>query len=97
MEDGVGPVGLCYVCPKHIITANFLSSDLRLKEHMKDLSIKLVLFMDSVPVGDNRFDSFLRFHMDLFVHSDGELSDLRDKATNLFSPSFGSVSRFREG
>ena len=48
--------------------------------------------MDSVSVGVNRLDSFLGFHMDLFAHSDGEVSDLmRDKAANLFSPSFRSA------
>ena len=89
------PLGLCFNCPRYIITANLLSSDLKLKEHMKDLSIKLGLFIDSVPIGENRLDSFLRFHMDIFVHGDGELSDLRDKAANLFSRGLRSRSRTR--
>ena len=59
---------------------------------MRDLSNKLGLFMDSVSVGVNRLDSFLGFHMDLFAHCDGEVSDLmRDKAANLFNPSFRST------
>ena len=65
---------------------------------MRDLSNKLGLFMDSVSVGVNRLDSFLGFHMDLFAHCDGEVSDLmRNKATNLFSPSFRSVMKGKVG
>ena len=73
-EDGVGPVGLCYNCPEYIITANLLSSDLKLKEHMRDLSNKLGLFMVSVSVGVYQFDGFLGFHMDLLALCDGEIS-----------------------
>ena len=85
MEDGVGPVGLCCYCPEYIITAN-LFSDLKLKEHMRDFSNKLGLFMVSVSVGVYRLDSFLGSHMDLLTLCDGEISVLRrDKAANLFS------------
>ena len=69
-----------------IITANLLSSDLKLKEHMRDLSNKLGLFMVSVSVGVYQLDGFLGFHMDLLALCDGEISVLRrDKAANLFS------------
>ena len=71
MEDGVGPVGLCYNCPEYIIAANLLSSDLKLKEHMRDLSNKLGLFMVSVSVGVYQLDGFLGFHMDLLPLCDG--------------------------
>ena len=63
----MGPVGLCYNCPEYIITANLLSSDLKLKEHMRDLSNKLGLFMVSVSVGVYLLDGFLGFHMDLLA------------------------------
>ena len=63
-----------------------LSSDLKLKEHMRDLSNKLGLLMVSVSVGVYRFDSFLGFYMDLLALCDGKISVLRrDKAANLFS------------
>ena len=65
MEDGVGPVGLCHKGPKYIIAAHLLSSDLKLKEHMRDLSNKLGLFMVSVSVGVYQLDGFLGFHMGL--------------------------------
>ena len=71
-EDGVGTVGLCYKCPEYIITANFLSLDLKLKEHMRDLSNKLGLFMVSVSVGVYQLDGFLGFHMDLLNLCDGK-------------------------
>ena len=60
-----------------IIIANWLSSDLKLKEHMRDLSNKLGLFMVSVSVGVYRLDSFLGSHMDLLALCDGEISVLR--------------------
>ena len=38
------------------------------------------------------------FHMDLFAHCDGEVADLmRDKAANLFSPSFRSAVKEKAG
>ena len=77
---------------RELIAANLLNTKLKLKEHMRDLSNKLGLFMDTVSGGVNRQDSFLGFHMDLFAHCDKEVSDLmRDKAANLFSPSFRSA------
>ena len=81
MEDSVGTVGLCYNCPEYIITANLLSSDLKLKEHMRYLSNKLGLFMVSVSIGVYRLDSFLGFHMDLLTLCDGEISVLRGDTT----------------
>ena len=60
-----------------IIIANWLSSDLKLKEHMRDLSNKLGLFMVSVSVGVFQLDGFLGFHMDLLTLCDGEISFLR--------------------
>ena len=63
----MGPVGLCFNCPEYIIAANLLSSDLKLKEHMRDLSNKLGLFMVSVSVGVYQLDGFLGFHMDLLT------------------------------
>ena len=57
---------------REIIAENLLASELQLKDHMRDLSNKLGLFMDSVSVGVNQLDSFLGFHMDLFAHCDGE-------------------------
>ena len=74
---------ILYFCD-FIITANLLSSDLKLKEHMRDLSNKLGLFMVSVSVGVYQLDGFLGFHMDLLALCDGEISVLRrDKAANL--------------
>ena len=77
---------------KEIIAANLLAVEVTLKEHMRDLSNKLGLFMDTVSGGVNRLDSFLVFHMDLFAHCDGEVAELmRDKAANLFSPTYRSA------
>ena len=77
---------------RELIAANLLAAELTLKEHMRDLSNKLGLFMDTVSGGVNRLDSFLGFHMDLFAHCDGEVAELmRDKAANLFSPSYRSA------
>ena len=48
--------------------------------------------MDTVVGGANRLDSMLGFHMDLYGHCDGELTDLmRDKASTLFSPNYRSA------
>ena len=63
------------------IAANLLSSELKLKEHMRDLSNKLGLFMVSVSVGVYQLDSFLGFHMDLLALCDGEISVLRGDTT----------------
>ena len=77
---------------RELIAANLLAAELTLKEHMRDLSNKLGLFMDTVSGGVNRLDSFLGFHMDLFAHCDGEVAELmRDKAANLFSPPYRSA------
>ena len=75
-----------------IITAHLLTSDLKLKEHMRDLSNKLGLLMVPVSVGVYLLDSFLGFHMDLLALflgfcmdlltlCDGEISVLRRNAT----------------
>ena len=75
-----------------IIIENWLSSDLKLKEHMRDLSNKLGLFMVSVSVGVYLLDGFLGFHMDLLAlflgfHMDllalcdGEISVLKGDTT----------------
>ena len=77
---------------KEQIAANLVAAEVTLKEHMRDQSNKLALFMDSVSSSVNRINSFLGFHMDLFGHCDGEVTDLmRDKAATLFSPSFRSA------
>ena len=61
---------------------------------MWDLSNNPGHFMDQISTGVNRLDSFLGFHMDLFAHCDGEVSDLmRDKAANLFSPSYRAAAK----
>jgi hypothetical protein len=77
---------------KDIIVANLSTMESSLKEHMRDLSNKLGLFMDTVVGSANRLDSFLGFHMDLYSHCDGELADMmRDKAATLFNPSYRSA------
>ena len=77
---------------RELIATNLLAAEVTLKDHMRDLSNKLGLFMDTVSSGVNRLDSFLGFHMDLFAHCDGEVSELmREKAANLFSPTYRSA------
>ena len=77
------------VSDKEIITTNYLAMEASLKEHQRDQSNKLGLFMDTVVGSVNRLDSFLGFHMDLYSHCDGELKDMmRDKAATLFNPSY---------
>ena len=77
---------------RELIATNLVAADVTLKEHMRDLSNKLGLFMDTVSGGVNRLDSFLGFHLDLFGHCDGEVTDLmRDKAATLFSPTYRSA------
>ena len=50
--------------------------------------------MDQISLGVNRLDSFLGFHIDLFAHYDGEVSELmREKAAALFNPSFRAAAR----
>ena len=76
---------------RELVAANLLAAELTLKEHMRDLSNKLGLFMDTVSGGVNRLDSFLGFHMDLFAHCDGEVSEfMRYNAAKLFSPTYRS-------
>ena len=54
--------------------------------------------MDTVAGGVNRLDSFLSFHMDMFGHCDGEVTDLmRDKAATLFSPPYRSAVKGKTG
>ena len=80
---------------RELIATNLLAAEVTLKDHMRDLSNKLGLFMDTVSSGVNRLDSFLGFHMDLFAHCDGEVSELmREKAANLFSPKYRSAKEF---
>ena len=77
---------------RELIAANLLAAELVLKDHMRDVSNKLGLFMDTVSGGVNRLDSFFGFHMDLFGHCDWEVSELmRDKAATLFSPTYRSA------
>lgn len=79
---------------REIIAANLLNAEVRLKEHMRDLSNKLGLFMDTISSRVNCLDSFLGFNMDLFTHCDGEVSNLmKDKAANLFSPLYRSAAK----
>ena len=79
---------------RETIAANLISAEVKLKEHMRDLSNKLGHFMDQILTGVICLDSFLGFHMDLFAHCDGEVSDLmRDKAANLFSPSYRAAAK----
>ena len=71
---------------RETIAANLSSTEDKLKEHMRGLSLKFGHFMDQILTGVNRLDSFLGFHMDLFAHCDGEVSELmREKAATLFS------------
>ena len=75
-----------------IIITSWLSSDLKLKEYMRDLSNKLGLLMVSVSVGVYLLDDFLGLHMDLLALflgfcmdvptlCDGEISVLRRDTT----------------
>ena len=78
---------------RQTIAANLLGAEEKLKEQMRDLSNKLSFFMDTISTGVNRLDSFLGFHLDLFAHCDGEVTDLmRDKAVNLFNPTYRSAA-----
>ena len=79
---------------RETIAANLYSAEEKLKEHMRDLSNKLGFFMDTISDGVNCLDSFLDFHLDMFAHCDSEVMDLmRDKAANLFSPSYRAVAK----
>ena len=50
--------------------------------------------MDQISTGVNRLDSFLGFHLDLFAHCDGEVSELmQEKAAALFNPSYRAAAR----
>ena len=63
-------------------------------EQARELASKFGNFMDQISMGVNRLDSFLGFHLDLFAHCDGEVSELmREKATVLFNPSFRAAAR----
>ena len=61
---------------RSIIAANLLGAKEKLKEQMRDLSNKLGFFMDTISTSVNRLDSFFGFHLNLFTHCDGEVSDL---------------------
>ena len=77
---------------KAIIANNMLAGEATTKEYMRDVSNKIGSFMDTVVGGANRLDYMLGFHMDLYGHCDGELTDLmRDKASTLFSPNYRSA------
>ena len=66
----------------------------KLSEQSRALSLKFGNFMDQISAGVNRLDSFLGFHLDLFAHCDGEVSELmREKAAALFNPSFRAAAR----
>ena len=79
---------------RNIIAANLLGSEEKLNEQLHGLSNKLGLFMDTISAGVNRLDSFLGFHLDLFAHCDGEITDLmRSKVVILFNPSFRAAAR----
>ena len=50
--------------------------------------------MVQIAKGVNRLDSFLRFHLDLFAHCDGEVSKLmREKAAALFNPLYRAAAK----
>ena len=77
-----------------IIAANLDSWREKSGEQARDLATKFGNFMDQISTGVNRLDSFLGFHLDLFAHCDGEVSELmREKATYLFNPSFRAAAR----
>ena len=77
-----------------VIAANLDSWKENSQEQARDLSIKFGNFMDQISTGVNRLDSFLGFHLDLFAHCDGEVSELmREKAAVLFNPSFRAAAR----
>ena len=76
------------------IAANLDSWRENSEEQARDLASKFGNFMDQISTGVNRLDSFLGFHLDLFAHCDGEVSELmREKATVLFNPSFRAAAR----
>ena len=78
---------------REIIAANLSSVEGKLNEHLRALSLKFGNFMDQISTGVNCLDSFLGFHMDLFAHCDGEVSELmREKAATLFSPSYRAAA-----
>merc|ERR1711867_176144 len=77
-----------------IIAANLDNWRESSAEQARDLASKFGGFMDQISTGVNRLDSFLGFHLDLFVHCDGEVTELmREKATVLFNPSFRAAAR----
>ena len=77
-----------------VIAANLCSWEEKSKEQARDLSLKFGNFMDQISTGVNRLDSFLGFHLDLFAHCDGEVSELmREKAAVLFNPLFRAAAR----
>ena len=83
---------------REIIVSNLSLQETALKEYMRDLSNKLGLFMDNVVGSVNRLDSFMGFHMDLFSHCDGELSDMmREKAATLFNPTYRAAVEGHRG
>ena len=58
------------------IAANLSCVEAKLSEQSRALSLKFGNFMDQISAGVNRLDSFLGFHLDLFAHCDGEVSEL---------------------
>ena len=76
------------------IAANLSSLEEKSSEQARALALKFGNFMDQISTGVNRLDSFLGFHLDLFAHCDGEVSELmREKVTVLFNPSFRAAAR----
>ena len=61
---------------REVIAANLSSMEAKLNEHFRALSLKFGNFMDQIFTGVNRLNSFLGFHLDLFAHCNGEVSEL---------------------
>ena len=77
-----------------IIATNLCSLEEKSSEQAKALSLKFGKFMDQIATGVNHLDSFLGFHLDLFAHCDGEVSELmREKAAALFNPLYRAAAK----
>ena len=55
---------------REVITTNLNIVEAKLKEHFRELSVKLGNLMEQISLGVNCLDSYLGFHMDLFAHCD---------------------------
>ena len=71
------------------IAANLSSLEEKSGEQARALALKFGNFMDQISTGVNRLDSFLGFHLDLFAHCDGEVSE-RMRERPLFSSTLRS-------